>query len=120
MHTVISHASQFRDAFHYAGRANQFSYEALGLLFDYFDDTDPDMELDVIAVCCHYLEESVDEIAQAYGIDLTECSDGVCTASAYGLERVAKNEHAVVMEWLQNNTQVVGCTSSGIVYCSSF
>ena len=120
MHTIITHAAEFRGIFRAYGRADQFSYEALGLLFDYFEDNAPDMELDVIAVCCDYAEESVDEIAQSYGIDLTECSDGVCTASAYGLERVAKNEHAVVMEWLENNTQVVGCTASGIVYCSSF
>ena len=107
MHTVISHASQFRDAFHYAGRANQFSYEALGLLFDYFDDTDPDMELDVIAVCCHYLEASLDDIIEDYSIEIdTDASE--------------ERKMHEVMEWLQNNTQVVGCTSSGIVYCSSF
>ena len=107
MHTTITHTAQFRDAFRSVGRAEQFSYEALGLLFDYFEDNAPDMELDVIAVCCDYAEESVDEIMESYDIDVdTDASE--------------KHKMHEVMEWLQNNTQVVGCTPSGIVYCSSF
>ena len=47
MKITIDSASQFRDAFHRANRGTQFSYEALGLLFDYFEECDPDMELDV-------------------------------------------------------------------------
>ena len=120
MHTIITHAAEFRGIFRAYGRADQFSYEALGLLFDYFEDNAPDMELDVIAVCCDYAEESIDVIAQSYGIDITECYEEVCTTSHDGLEQIFKNKHKVVMEWLENNTQVVGCTSSGIVYCSSF
>ena len=49
--------SAFRDAFRAAGRADQFSYHALGMLFDYFDDVDPDHELDVIAICCAFSED---------------------------------------------------------------
>ena len=107
MHTTITHAAQFRDAFRSVGRGTQFSYEALGLLFDYFEDNAPDMELDVIAVCCDYAEEPVDYIIDTYVIDVdTDASE--------------ERKMHEVMEWLQNNTQVVGCTSSGIVYCSSF
>jgi len=106
MHTTITHASQFRDEFRACGRAEQFSYEALGLLFDYFEDNAPDMELDCIAVCCDYAEESVDEIMASYGIEATDASE--------------ERKMHEVMEWLQNHTQVVGCTPTGIVYCSSF
>ena len=107
MHTTITHASQFRDAFRSVGRSDQFSYEALGLLFDYFEDNAPDMELDVIAVCCDYSEDSVDDIIEHWSIEVdTDASE--------------ERKMHEVMEWLQNNTQVVGCTSSGIVYCSSF
>ena len=107
MHTTITHASQFRDSFRSVGRADQFSYEALGLLFDYFEDNAPDMELDCIAICCDYAEESIEAIIDSYGINVDEdyCED---------------RRTLEVMEWLQNNTQVVGCTPSGIVYCSSF
>lgn len=107
MYTTITHAAQFRDAFHAVGRGTQFSYEALALLFNYFEDNAPDMELDVIAVCCDYAEEPVDYIIDTYVIDVdTDASE--------------ERKMHEVMEWLQNNTQVVGCTSSGIVYCSSF
>jgi hypothetical protein len=63
MRTTISHASQFRDAFKSAGRADNFSYDAFELLFDYFEDIDPDMELDVIAICCDYSEDTPEDIA---------------------------------------------------------
>ena len=107
MHTTITHTSQFRDAFRSAGRESQFSYEALGLLFDYFEDNAPDMELVCIAVCCDYSEDSVNSIIDYYGIEMdTDASE--------------ERKMHEVMEYLQNHTQVVGCTSSGIVYCSSF
>ena len=98
MHTTISSAGQFRDAFHSMGRAKQFSYDALGLLFDYLDEVDPDMELDVIAICCDYAEDTAEGIAKNYGVDETE-----------------------VMDYLNDNTSVIGKTAAGtIVYCSSF
>ena len=116
MKLAIENASQFRDEFRQCGRHTQFSYEALGLLFDYLEEVDPDYDLDVIAICCEYSEESVSDIARNYGIDLSECSDGVCTASAYGLEQVAKVETATVLAYLNDHTSVVGTTLSGIVY----
>jgi len=116
MKIAIQNASQFRDRFEHCGRGNQFSYEALGLLFDYLEDIDPDYDLDVIAICCEYSEDSVSNIARNYGIDLSECSDGVCTASAYGLEQLAQAESATVLAYLENHTSIVGTTLSGIVY----
>ena len=60
----------FRDAFRAMGRANQFSYEGLGALFDYIEDVAPDSELDVIALCCECSEETVEEVAESYGLEL--------------------------------------------------
>jgi hypothetical protein len=116
MKLTIENASQFRDEFRQCGRHTQFSYEALDLLFDYFEEIDPDYDLDVIALCCEYSEHSVSNIARNYGIDLSECSDGVCTASAYGLGQVAKCEADTVLAYLNDHTSVVGVTPSGIVY----
>jgi len=116
MKLTIENASQFRDEFRQCGRADQFSYEALGLLFDYLEDVDNDYDLDVVALCCEYSEDSAAQIADWYGIDLSECSDGVCTASAYGLEQVAKAETAAVRAYLEAHTFVIGVTPSGIVY----
>lgn len=55
-------------------RPNNFSYEALGNLFDYFENLESDLgeeiELDVIAICCDYSEESAESICKNYDIDL--------------------------------------------------
>ena len=67
MHITIN-KSQFRDEFKRAGRGNQFSYEALGLLFDYFEECEPDYELDVIAICCEFVEMSEEEAREQYDI----------------------------------------------------
>ena len=98
----------FRRAFDDRDRKTNFSYEALGLLFNhleaYEEDTGEEMELDVIAICCDYSEDTPDEIADNYGIDLTDCED-------------EDTKREVVIEYLNNNTMVVGETSTGtIVY----
>ena len=108
--------SDFRDAFKACGRHEQFSYEGLGILFDYLEDIDPGFDLDVVALCCDYSEDTVEQIAEAYGIDLRECSEGVCTASAYALEQVAKAEAAVVLAYLEDHTSIVGETPNGFIY----
>ena len=66
----------FRDAFHRMGRGNNFSYEGLGILFDWLEEVDPDSELDVIGLCCDFSEMSVDEVIGHYGLeDETENMD---------------------------------------------
>jgi hypothetical protein len=108
MKTTIDTAGQFRDQFAQCGRKDQFSYEALGLLFDYFEDCDPDMELDVIVICCDYSEESAEDIARNYSIDLNDADpedddyDDQC--------------RQIVRQYLDHNTTVVGETSTGFVY----
>jgi hypothetical protein len=105
MKTTISHASQFRDAFRQVDRHGQFSYEALNMLYEYFEDCDPDMELDVIAICCDYIEDTVKGVADAYGLELPEDED--------------ENEHRQAMRsYLDHHTTVVGDTADGFVYLS--
>ena len=52
----------FRRAFVDYNRADQFSYDGLGALFDWLDelsaDTGTPYELDVIALCCEFTEYS--------------------------------------------------------------
>jgi hypothetical protein len=71
IYQTIDTASQFRDQFHRCGRGDQFSYEALGLIFDYLNDCGSDVELDVIGICCEYSEGHYSEIADLYGIELS-------------------------------------------------
>ncbi len=53
--------NNFRDAFVDYERDNNFSYEGLGVLFDYMEEVDPNWELDVIALCCDFTEyESIE------------------------------------------------------------
>ena len=63
--------SQFMDAFR-GDRKDQFSYEARKALFDYLEeyekDTDTEVELDVVALCCEYCEyENLDAFIKDYG-----------------------------------------------------
>ena len=97
MKFTIENASQFRDEFRQCGRVDQFSYEALGLLFDYLEDTDPDYDLDVIARCCEYAEDSIEQIAESYGLDADEDA---------------------VLAYLHDHTTVIGVTPCGIVYAN--
>jgi len=58
--------TQFRDAF-YSMRPDNFTYEGLGILFEALENTDgEEMELDVIAFCCDYSEDSEDIIRGSY------------------------------------------------------
>ena len=112
MHIAVNTASQFRDEFHACGRADQFSYEGLGLLFDYLDQSDDSYELDVIAICCEYSEQTIEEIASSYSIDLSEAD-----AESGTYEEQCRQ---IVFDYLSDRTSVVGDTPSGFVYCSSF
>jgi len=58
---------EFREAFANMGRTENFSYEGAEALFDYLEEVDEDMELDVIAICCDYTEyANFGEIDEAY------------------------------------------------------
>jgi hypothetical protein len=65
--TVTEHI--FREAFRQQ-RPTHFSYEALGELFHYLDqyDQEPDIELDVIGICCDFVEyQDISEFQENYG-----------------------------------------------------
>ena len=62
--------SQFIDAFTKL-RPNNFSYESLSALYDhleqYEDETEKELELDVIAICCDYSEyDNLKEVQDNY------------------------------------------------------
>ena len=95
----------FIRAFQDSNREANFSSEALELLFDYFEEyeksTGEETELDIIAICCEYEENAFEYI----------------TSIQYdGLADDATEEE--VIEFLQDNTQYIGKTSSGLVYAS--
>ena len=94
--------SQFVDAFRDHERTEQFSRDALGLLFEYFEaleqDTGKEIELDVIAICCDYSESTVSEILfDAYDTGIDKETTGADLLDA-------------VSNYLQEKTTLVGMT----------
>lgn len=96
----------FERAFADYNRQDNFTYEGLGLLFDYLeeyeDSTGQEIELDVIALCCEYAEEDTHIIARDYKIDLEGMDDDEILDA--------------VRDYLEDNTTVVGETATGFVY----
>ena len=106
--STINSVSQFRDAFRKMDRHGSFSYDGMQVLFDYLEELSDDLrepiELDVIALCCEYSEDSAEDIIDNYRIDVSE---------ADGNEEEIKE---IVREYLNDNTSVCGETEDGFVY----
>ena len=104
--TVYLH--YLRTQFHQMGRGDQFSYDGLRVLFEaleqYEDDTGSEVELDVIGLCCEYSEDTTEEIAQNYGIDLED--DG--------------NQLNNVLDYLHDHTMVCVVTKDGSIVYQQF
>ena len=98
----------FAEAFKRYNRMENFSYNGMEILFDYLEEysdaTGEPVELDVIALCCEYSEDSIEDIINNYRIDVSE---------AEGNEDEIKE---IVREYLNDNTIVCGETSEGFVY----
>jgi hypothetical protein len=88
----------FRQAFIDHDRGEQFSYEALGLIFDYFEelenDTGEQVELDVIATCCEVSEMTDQDVRNAYNLESSTDA----------------------LEYLTHHTIVIGHTNKTIIY----
>jgi hypothetical protein len=92
----------FREAFKDMGRADQFSYDGLGLLFDYLEQVSEDceaerIELDVIGLCCDFAEGTPAEIARDYSIDIDD-----------------------VVWYLNENSVIIGETDEGTIVYRQF
>lgn len=88
----------FRDAFHKAGRGNQFTYSGLRAIFDYIEEyeegTGEEIELDVIALCCEYTEyENIAEFWLEY--DQEDYPD--IDAIEYNTQVIMIDEEAFIM-----------------------
>ena len=105
--------SHFTDAFRDHGREDQFSYDALRVLFDWFEQYDDDCgtetELDVIAICCEFSEEDCNDIADNYSIDITD------------IDPDDDDEiRRVVTDYLNDNTMICGTCGDGSVVYQAF
>lgn len=101
---------QFREAFRAFGRNDQFSYKGLECLFDYLEQYSEDMgepfELDVVALCCDFYEDTAEAIANDYSI---------------GIEGMDEDEIVdAVREYLEDNTIIVGKHSDNVFVYQAF
>jgi hypothetical protein len=111
MKTTVSRYD-FERAFADADRKENFSYQGLKALFDYFGEyeeaTGQEIELDVISICCDYNEDTVADIARNYSIDLNDADP-----EADDYEDQCRD---IVRAYLEENTSVIGDTADGFVY----
>jgi hypothetical protein len=85
--------------------------EGLRLLFQYLEerevDSGEDMELDVIALCCDFACDTVEDIAESYDIELDPDADDEARADA-------------VMSYLIDRTVVIDELSDGRILYQQF
>jgi hypothetical protein len=105
MKTTV-YLNEFRDYFNQI-RPNNFSYEGLGILFEYLEqyeeDTGEELELDVIAICCDFSEEDFTDIAKSYDIELDEEAD-------------EEDQMQTVADYLTEEGVYIGQTGTSIIY----
>jgi hypothetical protein len=116
----------FCEAFRNAGRLKQF--QNLSWLFeyleDYSDNTDEPVELDVIALCCEYAEDTYDSIVDNYpGIDMPDPADysdldegGEVIPGTLDEEAFAEARREAILDYLRDNTSVCGFDDETVLY----
>lgn len=110
MKTTVTFAD-FTKAFHDMNRQDNFSYEGLRALFDFLEemeqDTGEETELDVIALCCDFNEDTMQDIIDNYDIDVS---------GAWGEVEQAD----IVEEYLNGHTMLVARLDNGSFVYQAF
>jgi hypothetical protein len=94
-------------------RPNNFSYEGIEILYDFLiqdEDFENELELDVIAFCCEYVEMSQDEIIKQYPQILEDIDE----------ENPKIGTYELIWEYLHKNTIICGETRLGTIIFSQF
>jgi hypothetical protein len=98
--------SEFCDYFHKI-RPDNFSYQGLRVLFDYFEEIDDscgiESELDIIGICCEFSEATWQVIASDYSIEIDETEND-------------DEQKAQVLDFLAVQGTLVGETDHSIIY----
>jgi len=99
----------FVSAFTEMGRYDQFSLDALKIIYKYITDYEAEsgqeIELDVIAICCEFVESTpsqvfVDYVTSIDSYDLKDETDLIAKA----------------VDYLESKTSVLGQTETTIIY----
>ena len=93
----------FRDCGRFGGDNDNFSYEALQLLFNWFEEYEEsggtEIELDPIAICCEFAEMTKAELLEQYEITIH-----------YPSLNTEKEKEDIVQRHLEEHTTFVGKT----------
>lgn len=100
--------STFRDAFFKSSTyRDNFSYTGLSYLFGYFEDLENDtgeeLELDVVAICCEYAEQDINDIIADHAIYTDN-------------EFTAEQRKQAVLDFLEDHTVICGMWDNNIIY----
>lgn len=102
--------SSFMEAFKQSSRKDQFSYEALEVIFNYLEqysnDTGEPVEFDIVGICCDWSESKWSEIARDYSVDLNDFAD----------DEDDDNRIKAVAEFLWDNTTAYELSDGVFVY----
>ena len=86
---------EFSNMFDQFNRSENFSREAREDLFEYLEELfGDDYEVDIIAICCEYSEDTIDNIIDNYSIDIDQDEDKL----------------QQVLDYLNDHTSVVSVT----------
>ena len=101
MYTRVTE-DNFRNTFLASDYKNNFSYDGLTALYDYFEELEADLgesiEFDLIAIACEYSELTIDELRDNYSVD----------------------KDIDVIEYLQENTIVIEIENSDSVIIQDY
>ena len=105
----------FHQAFVDYNRPNNFTHEGVGLLYEYLieleEDTNIELELDPIGICCEYSEWILSGVVKNYSdLENIEIKDGIVT----------DEQREEILEYLHKNTLVVGQPTQDSVLFADF
>lgn len=88
MHIQVTE-TMFKDEFK-SIRPDNFTNEGLSALYEWFTELEKDtgepMELDVIAICCEFSQEPLDEVLENYGFESMEELEENTLVIKYGFD----------------------------------
>lgn len=106
MYQTINY-NDFRDAFRRMDRADQFSKAGLYGLFQHLEEleesTGETIELDVIALCCEYQEDTYADVAANYNVQMDDGDD-------------ESDVRQAVIEYLEDHTQIAWRDDDTVLY----
>ena len=109
----------FMDAFQQMDR-DYYSYEGYQALFGWYEELDPDMELDVVAICCDWTEYTPEELENDYSHILSfeewkENNMDPDEPNEYTNEELKGEYISELVEELERNTTVIALHNTYLV-----